>query len=330
MPDHIKPLPDPEPQKPRRRWPLYLLAVLIVLALLAAFLLTKTHVLDGLKRSLRYLGKNGENYGSVSFETLGSTAYGQLNGGLGVATGSSVTLFSEEGKQLGSEQHAMTAPVICTGQDRLLCYDAGGNYLTVLDKSGSAVFSQTPEQTIFDADLSSGGYSAMLTAGDSGRSLLQVYDPNGSLLYKRSTKSHYLSACAVSPDGSHAAAVALGQADITFSASLQLYRTDSEEIAAECALGSEMPYDISSRAELITLQPDGSVLAQLSLSFMPVSLSACGSYVGILTAEKALLYTSALVPVAETEQDGTAVCILARSDGTALLAGTGTASLFLS
>ena len=310
--------------------------MLIVLALLAAFLLTKTHVLDGLKRSLRYLGKNGENYGSVSFETLGSTAYGQLNGGLGVATGSSVTLFSEEGKQLGSEQHAMTAPVICTGQDRLLCYDAGGNYLTVLDKSGSAVFSQTPEQTIFDADLSSGGYSAMLTAGDSGRSL-------------------------------------------------QLYRTDSEEIAAECALGSEMPYDIafvtdsvvcavsedrvrffaadgtergayiaengriadyhfggdgfvtllvdpyetSSRAELITLQPDGSVLAQLSLSFMPVSLSACGSYVGILTAEKALLYTSALEPVAQTEQDGTAVCILARSDGTALLAGTGTASLFL-
>ena len=378
-------VPDPEPQKPRRRWPLYLLAVLIVLALLAGFLLTKTHVLDGLKRSLRYLGKNGENYGSVSFETLGNTAYGQLNGGLGVATGSSVTLFSEEGKQLGSEQHAMTAPVICTGQDRLLCYDAGGNYLTVLDKSGSAVFSQTPEQTIFDADLSSGGYSAMLTAGDSGRSLLQVYDPNGSLLYKRSTKSHYLSACAVSPDGSHAAAVALGQADITFSASLQLYRTDSEEIAAECALGSEIPYDIafvtdsvvcavsedrvrffaadgtergayvaengriadyhfggdgfvtvlvdpyetSSRAELITLQPDGSVLAQLSLSFMPVSLSACGSYVGILTAEKALLYTSALEPVAETEQDGTAVCILARSDGTALLAGTGTASLFL-
>lgn len=222
----------------------------------------------------------------------------------------------------------------------------------------------------------------MLTAGDSGRSLLQVYDPNGSLLYKRSTKSHYLSACAVSPDGSHAAAVALGQADITFSASLQLYRTDSEEIAAECALDSEMPYDIafvtdsvvcavsedrvrffaadgtergayvaengriadyhfggdgfvtvlvdpyetSSRAELITLQPDGSVLAQLSLGFMPVSLSACGSYVGILTAEKALLYTSALEPVAQTEQDGTAVCILARSDGTALLAGTGTAS----
>ena len=75
-----------------------------------------------------------------------------------------MTLFSEEGKQLGSEQHAMTAPVICTGQDRLLCYDAGGNYLTVLDKSGSAVFSQTPEQTIFDADLSSGGYSAMLTS----------------------------------------------------------------------------------------------------------------------------------------------------------------------
>lgn len=133
MPDHIKPLPDPEPQKPRRRWPLYLLAVLIVLALLAAFLLTKTHVLDGLKRSLRYLGKNGENYGSVSFETLGSTAYGQLNGGLGVATGSSVTLFSEEGKQLGSEQHAMTAPVICTGQDRLLCYDAGGE---LPDRSG--------------------------------------------------------------------------------------------------------------------------------------------------------------------------------------------------
>ncbi len=79
------------------------------------------------------------------------------------------------------------------------------------------------------------------------------------------------------------------------------------------------PYEHRCRAELLRWQPDGSVLAQLSLGFMPVSLSACGSYVGILTAEKALLYTSALEPVAQTEQDGTAVCILARSDGTALL-----------
>ena len=110
-------------------------------------------------------------------------------------------------------------------------------------------------------------------------------------------------------------------------------RTPREKLDPEAVSYTHLvlvdPYETSSRAELITLQPDGSVLAQLSLSFMPVSLSACGSYVGILTAEKALLYTSALVPVAETEQDGTAVCILARSDGTALLAGTGMASLFL-
>lgn len=70
MPDHIKPLPDPEPQKPHRRWPLYLLAVLIVLALLAAFLLTKTHVLDGLKRSLRYLGKTGKTTAPSALKPL--------------------------------------------------------------------------------------------------------------------------------------------------------------------------------------------------------------------------------------------------------------------
>ena len=71
MPDHIKPVPDPEPQKPRRRWPLYLLAVLIVLALLAGFLLTKTHVLDGLKRSLRYLvGKTGKTTAPSALKPL--------------------------------------------------------------------------------------------------------------------------------------------------------------------------------------------------------------------------------------------------------------------
>ncbi len=149
---------------------------------------------------------------------------------------------------VGSAPCSMTTPAMDTGDRLAVAWDAGGTALCAAsgkDGQRRSIFSQTPEQTIFDADLSSGGYSAMLTAGDSGRSLLQVYDPNGSLLYKRSTKSHYLSACAVSPDGSHAAAVALGQADITFSASLQLYRTDSEEIAAECALGSEMPYDIA-------------------------------------------------------------------------------------
>ena len=53
-----------------------------------------------LKRSLRYLGKSSDDYGSVSYETLGNTAYGQLNGGLGVATGSSVTLFPRRASSL--------------------------------------------------------------------------------------------------------------------------------------------------------------------------------------------------------------------------------------
>ena len=76
----------------------------------------------------------------------------------------------------------------------------------------------------------------MLTAGDAAARCCRSMTRTAACCMKRSTKSHYLSACAVSPDGSHAAAVALGQADITFSASLQLYRTDNEEIAAECAL----------------------------------------------------------------------------------------------
>lgn len=244
MPDHIQPVPDPQPKRrKRRRWLLYLLIVLVVLAILIGFLLTQTHLLDGLKRSLRYLGEDSTD--PIVFDSFGTSVYAQADNTLAVAMSGGVAIYDIGGEQLGRIQKNLQSPVLCGAGDRFLCYDVGGSFYAVLDAKGNTCFEKTSEQTIFDADLSTEGYSALLTAGAEGRSELQVFDPSGALLYRRNSKTHYLSGCAVSPDGGHAVAVALGQQDIHFTVTAQIYPTDSEEMAAELVLGDQIPYDIS-------------------------------------------------------------------------------------
>lgn len=241
---NIQPVPDEPNPAPsaKKRWLLYAAAVVLVLILLIWFLLANTTVLDGVKRTFRYLGGD---YGSIHFETYGVGTYALVDTDFAVATQGGVTLFSETGDTLGRIQQSFSNPALKSNGARLLIYDIGGTHFSQMDRSGKTVFEVTATGRIFDADLSSAGYSALLYSGEDSHACLDIYHPSGTLLYHRASSSRYLGVCAVSPDGSYAAAAAFGQESVAFTAAVQIFRTDSEADPIELALGSQMIYDLA-------------------------------------------------------------------------------------
>ncbi len=251
MSDNVQPIFEPEQQpeqeKPSRmrRWLIFLGILLLVLALLVLFLLSSTTALDGIKRFFRYLGKDETQFGSIEFAPYGTCSYAPVDGQLAVATQSGATLFAVDGSSLGQVQESFSSPALIASDDRLLIYDIGGTYFSVMNSGGVLLFEKTAAGAIYDASLAENGGCAVLYAGSDSRAVLEVYDKSGVLLYRRNSKSHYLNTCALSPDGKLAAVTTLGQEAIAFRSAVQIFRTDSEDVAAECVLGPELIYDFA-------------------------------------------------------------------------------------
>lgn len=256
----------------KKRWLLFGAVFGLVLVLLVWFLLSSTTSLDGVKRFFRYFGKDEAQYGRLQFESYGTCSYALADGRFAVATQGGATLFAEDGSALCRVQGGFSAPALKSAGSYLLLYDIGGTRLVLLDSEGTTLFDTTASGEIYDAELTPEGYLSVLCAGTDCRATLTVYTKNGVTPYIRNVKNHYLNTCAVSPDGKYAAVSTLGQQDISFSATVQLLKTDQEELAAELSLGTQMIYDLRfltkdrlcavGEQRVVFFEADGTVLCE--------------------------------------------------------------------
>ena len=99
----------------------------------------------------------------------------------------------------------------------------------------------------------------------------------------------------------------------------------SEEFAA-VLVGK---YRAGSQAELYTIDSQGTPSVGRVISEQVLSLSACGKYVAVLTADRLDIYTQSLDRYATLEGTSGAQKVLMRDDGTALLIGSSTAHLYV-
>lgn len=88
-------------------------------------------------------------------------------------------------------------------------------------------------------------------------------------------------------------------------------------------------YKIGSQLRLVTVDDEGQELASLDLDGDVLSLSACGRYVAVLFADRLVIYNKNLKEYAVLEGVSSASEVLMRSDGSAVLAGSAAASVFL-
>ncbi len=88
-------------------------------------------------------------------------------------------------------------------------------------------------------------------------------------------------------------------------------------------------YQTGSQAELYTIDAHGTPSIERVINEQVLSLSAAGRYVAVLTADRLDIYTQDLEIYATLKGTDGAQTVLMRDDGTALLVGGGTASLYI-
>ena len=181
---------------------------------------------------------------AFSFDAHSSNRYAAFDGGLAVASASGLSVYASDGAERCIVQTSMTTPTVQTCQDTVLAYDAGGYSLITVGKKGKELLNLTAAKPILDADLSPDGFVCDSTSESGYKSVLYVYNTNGTMIYRWLSSSQYLPVCTVSKGGSYLAAIALGQSNGIFESRLVVFRTDSEEIYSTVPLGNELYYDL--------------------------------------------------------------------------------------
>ena len=246
--------------KPRRRsggrragW-IWLLGSLLALCavLLAAWLLFPKAVNpDRVIRYFRYMGlRDKAGYGNISFESAQGNAFAGYGDGLLVGGESGLTLYALDGDQKGFVQGAMPTPVLSWGETMALCYSPGSSYVAALSPSGEVLLDETLEGSVVDADVSRDGCMACLTSESGYKSVATVRNSRLEPIYRFSSRTRYLNACAVSEAGEYLVAASLEEADSVYRSGLIVFRTDhpmtdlEEGDALRLELGNQLVYDL--------------------------------------------------------------------------------------
>lgn len=249
--------------------------LLLVCLLVVLFVFRDSLNIDGVCRWFKYMNvKEDGTYGSYSFDSHSSNAYGSLQDGLAVASVGGLRVFDAYGNELGASQAQISLPVLDTSERYAMLYDAGGSALLVMDDAGSEVLRLTEEKSVLDADLASDGSLCYSSAVSGYKSVLTVYDDRQQLVYRWLSSSVYMPVCSVSVDAEYLAAVGLGQKDGAFLSTLYLFRTDSEQISATVSLGGQLIYELQ-------ILEDGTVCAigEQSAVFASLDGTVLGEYV---------------------------------------------------
>ena len=389
----IKPVPQAAPRKRGWwRWVLMILSVLLVLVLAASLIFPRVVNKDRLVRYFRYMGlKDKESYGRISFEGGAGNVYAGFDDGLLVGNESGLTLYSLDGEQKAFIQGSQPAPILRTGGGVSLLFSPGSSYAAAIGSGGTTLLDGALSGSFIDASVSEDGYLAYLTAESGNKAVATVLNPKMNAVYRFSSRTRYLNACAVSEKGEYLAVASLEEEESIYRSGVTILRTDEavtdlereETSAVRLELGNRVVYELRfldgthffavTQDELVFLNVKGEILRELSLwegqlsdyslsedGWLLLALSENGGSSRILTidaagktlGEQTLADRVRSVSTAKgyaavlTDQDlqifdrklnacdrswdtGSAIRVIARSDGTALLVGSGSTKLFI-
>ena len=223
-----------------------LVVAVVVFGTLAVVLFPEALNIDGLRRAIKYwnVSDDGET-GRYSFDAHNSNCYGMLNNGLAVASVGGLSTYAPDGTEQVVSQAQLALPAMQTGKNIAMAYDVGGTTLLAVRANGGEVLRVTSEKEILDADLSPDGSLCYISSAAGYKSVLVVYNEKQEMVYRWLSSSTYMPVCAIAPKAEAAAVVSLSQSGGSFQSNLELFRTDSEQIAGTVSLGNQLIYDLT-------------------------------------------------------------------------------------
>lgn len=221
------------------------LVVVLVLAVVALVVFRDELRLEATVRRIRYWGMSDcQVDGHFSYDVHNSNRYAGFDNGLAVASVGGLYIYDMDGREIVVSQGQINLPQVCAGKEMVMAYDAGGNTLLAVHGSNGEVLRVTSEKPILDADLSTEGDIAYVSSETGCKSVLTVYNEKQELVYRWLSTSTYMPVCAVSPNGENLAAIGLDEQDGAFVSTLNLFRTDKDQMLSTTVLGSDLVYDL--------------------------------------------------------------------------------------
>lgn len=253
-------MPQSAPKK--HLWPRVLMMVLsILLVLLLAGWLIFPRIInpDRLIRTFRYMGlRDRPDFGCIIFEGSANNVFAGCDEGLSVGSENGLTLFDLNGTQKAFVQESFSTPILRTGEDATLCFSPGGTNFAMVNSQGDTVLEESIGTPIVNADLSADGYMAYITTESGYKSVTTVRNPEQKPVFRFSSRTRYLNACAVSENGRLLAVSSLEEQDSAYRTSILFLHTDETLTDLETDLGSTAHYEINNEVvyELRFLRPD--------------------------------------------------------------------------
>ena len=103
----------------------------------------------------------------------------EIGNNLAVLNDSHFLIYNSNAKEIYSQQHTMTNPIMETSNEKALLYDLGGNIFALSSKYKN-IYTKTTDFAILFAEISNDDYAAVVTKNDKLLSYLMVFDENGT------------------------------------------------------------------------------------------------------------------------------------------------------
>ncbi len=145
-------------------------------------------------------------HGKYPIDTSGSTVLNTYSNGsyYYVLTDTSITAYSNSGKNVLNEMHGFSNPIMSVSDTRVLVYDQGENTVCIYNLGGE-IHSLETENEIITANISRNGSFAIATHSDSFTSVVSVYDKNFEKVFTWNSAKDIINNVLVNPSGNRLA-----------------------------------------------------------------------------------------------------------------------------
>ena len=350
--------------KKRFLW-LTLVALLVMIAVVLSILYDRGEF-DGLRRRVLYAKAQKDENGCAQLYRYASDqsgSFASLEGSLVTVSMHQISVLDEAGKSVYEQAVKFQTPTLIRSADRAAAYDVGGKTIYVLSAKGLVCQVDTTGE-ILSVALNDGGYLTV-TSNESGcKAAVRVYDASGQPVFAYRSADRFIMTAALSADSRTLAAVTMGQSSGVFTSYVvfylfpmgdrfcavmeeQLCFLDHDgEVCAAYSYGGDYlrrvdcggdgyaalllgRYRNGTQHRIVTVGSDGSALAALDVDGEVLSISAAGRYVAVLFSDHMTIYDKTLTECARLDAVSEARQVLMRADGSAVLAGSTAASLYL-
>lgn len=272
----------------KRSLPRRMLAFFLTLALVlgSVFLVANWQKLnfDFIRRYFTYRNLARNEHGQVeSFSYDGglNSSFIRVGGDLLVCSAGGVRLYSESGAAYVDQVCALANPVLSSGGNVGMVYDAGGRDLFVYQNHELAFSLNVGEgRTLLSASLSAQGRLTTVTQQSGVKGSVTVYDAAFQPSWGVNLSSRFVTDAILSPDGSTLAVLTAGQTGGVYDSQVSLYSqahaTGDPTPDAVCSLGNNAvlkvswpsgPLRVLGETALCYVSADGTLVGNYSYAF---------------------------------------------------------------